>query len=77
MVEGRVSILLVLAGIGLSGLVCWRALRAQDAALRRPHRAQRRLARAGYSFLVNKYYLDFLYEKGIVAGIRGPIARAA
>ena len=34
-------------------------------------------ARAGYTFLVNKYYLDALYEDGIVAGIRGPLARAA
>ena len=28
-------------------------------------------------FLVNKYYLDDLYEKIIVAGISGPIARGA
>jgi NADH-quinone oxidoreductase subunit L len=28
-------------------------------------------------FLVNKYYLDWLYEKVIVAGISGPIARGA
>jgi NADH-quinone oxidoreductase subunit L len=35
------------------------------------------LARAGYSFLWNKYYLDHLYERVIIAGIKGPIARAA
>ncbi|MGI9029733.1 MAG: NADH-quinone oxidoreductase subunit 5 family protein [Ilumatobacteraceae bacterium] len=35
-----------------------------------------RLARAGYLFLVNKYYLDDLYEKVIVHGIAHPIARA-
>ncbi len=29
----------------------------------------------GYTFLVNKYYLDDLYENVIVAGIKGPIAR--
>ncbi len=34
-------------------------------------------AKAGHSFLMNKYYLDHLYERGIVAGIKGPIARAA
>jgi NADH-quinone oxidoreductase subunit L len=34
------------------------------------------LARAGYQFLVNKYYLDDLYEHVIVDGIRGPVARA-
>jgi NADH-quinone oxidoreductase subunit L len=34
------------------------------------------LARAGYRFLVNKYYLDDLYEKVIVGGIQGAVARA-
>jgi NADH-quinone oxidoreductase subunit L len=29
---------------------------------------------AGKRFLVNKYYLDYLYENVIVAGIKGPIA---
>ena len=33
-------------------------------------------AKAGHTFLVNKYYLDHLYEGTIVAGIKGPIARA-
>ncbi len=36
-----------------------------------------KVARAGYLFLVNKYYLDYLYENVIVAGISGPIARGA
>jgi NADH-quinone oxidoreductase subunit L len=35
------------------------------------------LARAGYTFLEKKYYLDVLYENVIVAGIKGPIARGA
>jgi NADH-quinone oxidoreductase subunit L len=35
-----------------------------------------RLARAGHTFLVEKYYLDHLYEKVIVYGIGHPIARA-
>ena len=34
-------------------------------------------ARAGYTFLENKYYLDDLYLKGIVRPIQYPIARAA
>jgi NADH-quinone oxidoreductase subunit L len=34
-------------------------------------------ARGGHLFLVNKYYLDHLYENVVVAGISGPIARAA
>ena len=36
-----------------------------------------RLARAGHTFLVQKYYLDHLYEKVIVHGIAHPIAQAA
>ena len=34
-------------------------------------------ARWGYNFLVNKYYLDHLYEKVIVHGIAHPIAQGA
>jgi NADH-quinone oxidoreductase subunit L len=34
-------------------------------------------AKAGHTLLVNKYYLDHLYENVIVSGIRGPLARAA
>jgi NADH-quinone oxidoreductase subunit L len=35
------------------------------------------LLRAGHKFLVNKYYLDDLYEKVIVRGVAGPISKAA
>jgi NADH-quinone oxidoreductase subunit L len=35
------------------------------------------LARAGYTFLVNKYYLDYLYENLIVYAVKKPIAGAA
>jgi NADH-quinone oxidoreductase subunit L len=35
-----------------------------------------RIARAGHTFLVEKYYLDYLYEKVIVHGIAHPIANA-
>ena len=43
---------------------------------RLPQRLSERnaLAGAGKRFLVNKYYLDYLYERIIVAGIKGPIA---
>jgi NADH-quinone oxidoreductase subunit L len=34
-------------------------------------------ARAGYRVLVNKYYLDDLYIKGVIRPIQYPIARAA
>src|SRR4051812_944470 len=36
-----------------------------------------KLARAGKTFLVNKYYLDDLYTDGIVGSIKGPIAQGA
>jgi NADH-quinone oxidoreductase subunit L len=35
-----------------------------------------KLARAGYTFLVNKYYLDHLYENVIVRAVAHPIASA-
>jgi NADH-quinone oxidoreductase subunit L len=35
------------------------------------------LARGLYTFVLNKYHLDDLYEKVIVRGVAGPIARAA
>jgi NADH-quinone oxidoreductase subunit L len=36
-----------------------------------------RLARGGYTFLENKYYLDHLYSDIIAEGTKGPVARAA
>ena len=36
-----------------------------------------RLAHAGHTFLVNKYYFDHLYTGVIAGGFKGPIARAA
>jgi NADH-quinone oxidoreductase subunit L len=36
-----------------------------------------RAARAGYTFLSNRYYLDHVYTGGVVGGIKGPIARGA
>jgi NADH-quinone oxidoreductase subunit L len=39
--------------------------------------ADRGLAHAGYTFLVNKYYLDDLYTDGVVGSLKGPIAQAA
>ncbi|HWM17573.1 MAG TPA: NADH-quinone oxidoreductase subunit L, partial [Microbacterium sp.] len=34
-------------------------------------------AKAGHTFLLNKYYLDHFYEGTVVRGIREPLARAA
>jgi NADH-quinone oxidoreductase subunit L len=39
--------------------------------------ARSRVARTGYTVLVNKYYFDFLYTDVIVGGVKGPIARAS
>ena len=41
------------------------------------HIAERGVAHAGYTLLVNKYYLDDLYTGGVVGSLKGPIARAA
>jgi NADH-quinone oxidoreductase subunit L len=73
--KAAVSILLVLVGIALSGLVCVALYGRSDARLV-GLTERNRFARNGYGFLVNKYYLDFLYEQGVVAGISGPLARA-
>ena len=70
------SILLVLAGFLVSLALCkqvfgtaaskWKGLTVRNPVLG-----------AGHRFLVNKYYLDDLYEKVIVFGIAHPIAAAA
>jgi NADH-quinone oxidoreductase subunit L len=66
-----ISVAIALAGIGLAYAYYWRGLGPQRLAERNP------LARAGKSFLVNKYYLDWLYTDVIVGGIKRPIASAA
>jgi NADH-quinone oxidoreductase subunit L len=65
------STLVAAGGIGAAYLWYWKGLG--------PHGITQRnaLARTGYQFLENKYYLDWLYEQVIVASIKGPIARAA
>jgi NADH-quinone oxidoreductase subunit L len=60
-----------LLGIGLAYLWYWRGLG--------PHGItdRSRVARAGHTFLVEKYYFDKLYTGVIVGAVKGPIARAA
>jgi NADH-quinone oxidoreductase subunit L len=65
------STIVGLSGIGLAYAWYFRGLG--------PHgiTERNRLARAGHTLLVNKYYFDHLYTGIIAAGIKGPVARAA
>ena len=65
------STLVALIGIGLAAAWYVRDLGPHGITTRNP------AARAGYTFLLNRYYLDHLYTDGIVGSIKGPIARAA
>ncbi len=72
--KAAISIVLVLAGIAVSGAVCL-AFYGRRSPRLVGLTERSRLARAGYGFLINKYYLDFLYERGLVAAVSGPVAR--
>jgi NADH-quinone oxidoreductase subunit L len=65
------STLLGLLGIGLAYAWYFKGLGPHGITQRN------RLARAGHTFLVNKYYFDHLYTGVIAGGVKGPIARAA
>ncbi len=64
--------LVSLAGLGLAWAWWFRGARFGLDGLSR----RNRLAGAGYRLLENKYYLDALYERVLVRGIKGPIAAA-
>ena len=65
------STLIGLFGIGLAYMWFWRDAGPQ-------HLTERsRVAHAGYTFLVNKYYFDHLYVDVIAGGVKGPVARAS
>ncbi len=70
------SIALVLAGFVISLAICKQLFGKARSPLKGLAR-ENPVLRAGYRFLVNKYYLDDLYEKVIVHGIAHPIAKAA
>ena len=65
------STLLGLLGIGLAYAWYFKGLGPHGITQRS------RVARAGHTFLVNKYYFDHLYTGVIAGGVKGPIARAA
>ena len=62
---------LALAGIAITFMYFWRNTG--------PHglTERNRYAKAGYTFLEQKYYLDHLYTDIVVGSIKAPIARAA
>jgi NADH-quinone oxidoreductase subunit L len=74
--KAALSMAIVFAGIILSWLVSVQLYTKKAGALVGLTKRNKLLA-GGYAFLVNKYYLDALYEKVIVHGIAHPIARGA
>ena len=74
--KASLSLLIVFAGIAVSWLISSRLFTKRDPRL--VGLTQRvKLLGLGHKFLVNKYYLDALYEKVIVRSIAYPIASAA
>ncbi|MEY2524239.1 MAG: NADH-quinone oxidoreductase subunit [Ilumatobacteraceae bacterium] len=75
-VKALPSIALVAAGFAVSLALCKQVFGTAPSPLKGLTRRNPVLG-AGHRFLVNKYYLDDLYEKIIVHGIAHPIAAAA
>ena len=74
--KALLSLAIVFAGIAVSWLLSAAFYGRRDPRL--VGLTQRNaLARAGYRLLANKYYLDDLYERGVVSSVAGPLARAA
>ncbi len=74
--KAAISLSIVAAGIIISWFVSVQLYTRRNKAL--VGLTQRnKLLGAGYAFLVNKYYLDVLYEKIIVRSIAYPISRGA
>ena len=74
--KALLSLAIVFAGIAMSWLLSAALYGKRDPRL--VGLTQRnRFAHAGYRLLANKYYLDDLYERGVVSNVAGPISRAA
>jgi NADH-quinone oxidoreductase subunit L len=71
-VKAVISVTVAVIGIGIAASL-W--FQREELGPFRGFTQRNALARAGYRFLENKYYLDDLYEKVIVYGIKSPIAR--
>jgi NADH-quinone oxidoreductase subunit L len=73
--KALLSLAIVFAGIAVSWLLSAAFYGKRDPRL--VGLTQRNgIARAGYRLLANKYYLDDLYERGVVSNVAGPISRA-
>jgi NADH-quinone oxidoreductase subunit L len=74
--KALLSLAIVFAGIAISWMLSAAFYGRRDPRL--VGLTQRNvIARTGYRLLANKYYLDRLYERGIVSAIVGPLARSA
>ena len=73
-VKAVISVTIAVIGIGIAAYL-W--FQREELGPFRGFTQRNAWARAGYRFLEKKYYLDDLYEKVIVAGIKGPIARVS
>jgi NADH-quinone oxidoreductase subunit L len=73
-VTAVISVTIAVIGIGIAAYL-W--FQREELGPFRNFTQRNAAARAGYRFLENKYYLDDLYEKVIVGGIKGPIANAS
>jgi NADH-quinone oxidoreductase subunit L len=70
------SIVLVLLGFAVSLFLCLQVFGKETSPFK-GLTSRNKLLGAGHTFLVNKYYLDALYEGVIVKSIAHPIAQAA
>ena len=72
---GKAIISVSVAALAI-GIAAYYFFRREELGALRGLTQRNTLARGGYTFLVNKYYLDHLYTDVIVGGTRGPVARA-
>ncbi|HKF92585.1 MAG TPA: NADH-quinone oxidoreductase subunit L [Acidimicrobiia bacterium] len=73
-VKAVISVTIAVLGIGIAAYL-W--FQREELGAFRGFTQRNAGARAGYRFLEKKYYLDDLYEKVIVGGIKGPVARVS
>jgi NADH-quinone oxidoreductase subunit L len=74
--NGAAFLSVAVATLGL-GIAAYLYFQRQELGRFKGLTERNKLAHAGYTFLENKYYIDYFYEDIVVAGIRGPIARGA